>query len=150
MSRARIEEVREKWCSVLSRFADCQMTVSEFCELEGISESNFYRWKRRLRGAHRAARTQPASADRLLGGDSAVGGVGRMPAFVPLRVLAPDSEPTQLRLPGGAVVELAASLSRERLIELLAATVAATNHDSDISNLAADVTNASQAESWSC
>jgi hypothetical protein len=149
MSRARYVSARENWRNVLARFADCQMTVAEFCELESISESNFYRWKRRLSADPPPTDVRQEGDDRVFLGGSSCGS----PEFVPVRVPAANSEPiVRLCLPGGAVVELTASLSRERLIDLVAATVAATNsvNESSISHPVSDVTSNSHGERPSC
>lgn len=149
MSPARHVSARENWRNVLARFADCQMTVSEFCELESISESSFYRWKRQLCADSPPTGVWQAGDHRVFVGGSSCDS----PEFVPVRVLAANSEPiVRLCLPGGAVVELAASLSRERLIDLVAATVAATNsvNELSISHPASDVTSNSHGERPSC
>lgn len=73
-----------RWVERLARFAAGDLTVVAFCAAEGVSESNFYLWRRRL--------APPPAA--------------RVPAVVPLRVAPPPTPPTpiELVLPSGAAL----------------------------------------------
>ncbi len=76
-----------RWVERLARFAAGDLTVVAFCAAEGVSESNFYLWRRRL-----APAAPPPAA--------------RVPAVVPLRVAPPPTPPTpiELVLPSGAAL----------------------------------------------
>lgn len=39
----------ELWRQRLQRFAPASMTVAQFCQLEGVSQASFYKWKKTLR-----------------------------------------------------------------------------------------------------
>jgi len=39
----------QKWAERLDRFRSGQHKVAEFCAAEGVSVSNFYLWRRRLK-----------------------------------------------------------------------------------------------------
>jgi transposase len=74
------------WQQRLLRFERSGLSVSTFCDREGVSTPSFYAWRRRLRIA------PPADSDG--------------PRFLPVRVLA--SAPVELVLPHGAVLRLTA------------------------------------------
>ena len=46
-------EREERWRSVVERCPGSGLTVSAFCEREGISAWSFYHWKKRLARKHR-------------------------------------------------------------------------------------------------
>jgi transposase len=74
------------WRERLLRFEHSGLSVSAFCDREGLSTASFYSWRRRLRN------------DTLGSGDG--------PRFLPVRLVA--SPPIELVLPGGAVLRLMA------------------------------------------
>ncbi len=74
------------WQQRLNRFERSGLSVSEFCDREGVSSPSFYAWRRRLRSA------PPTDADG--------------PRFLPIQVLASAS--VELVLPSGAVLRLTA------------------------------------------
>lgn len=41
---------RSQWTQVVKEFSASTLTVSQYCEQNGISESNFYRWRSLLAG----------------------------------------------------------------------------------------------------
>ena len=88
-----------RWVERLERFAAGQHTVASFCAAEGVSESNFYLWRRRL--ARSAA--PPANA----------------PAVVPLRIAPSPATPIELALPSGAVVRFPADAGPELIAAVL-------------------------------
>ncbi|QDU21963.1 IS66 family insertion sequence element accessory protein TnpA [Urbifossiella limnaea] len=75
-----------RWVERLGRFAAGDLTVAGFCAAEGVSESNFYLWRRRL-----GQPPTPAS---------------NRPTVVRLRVTPPHTPPTpiELVLPSGAAL----------------------------------------------
>jgi transposase len=77
--------VHTLWQQRLLRFEHSGLSVSAFCDREGVSTPSFYAWRRRLR-------IDPSAAP-----DG--------PRFLPVRVLAVAS-PVELVLPGGAVLRL--------------------------------------------
>jgi transposase len=74
------------WQQRLQRFERSGLSVSAFCDREGVSTPSFYAWRRRLRSA------PPTDADG--------------PRLLPIQVLA--SAPVELVLPSGAVLRLTA------------------------------------------
>lgn len=108
MPRSSSPARRVLWQKRMDRFRRSQLSVTEFCRREQISMPSFYQWRKKL-AANQPPPVQPDEA-----------------RFVP--VVLSDSlgqKPATLRLPGGASIELPASLGREQLIELLAACMAA-------------------------
>jgi transposase-like protein len=113
MPRPANRPAREIWIARLKRYSQSNFTVAEFCRREGVSVPNFYQWKRKLAGARSGPSVEPTK-------------------FVPLQVtgLGVSATPS-LRLPGGAIIELPSTLGRERLAELIAACIDATNSARD-------------------
>lgn len=76
-----------RWVERLERFAAGNHTVVAFCAAEGVSQSNFYLWRRRL--------AQPGPSP-----------VVRSPTVVPIRIAPPPAPttPVELALPSGTVV----------------------------------------------
>jgi transposase len=96
-SRADVAASRQ-WVERLERFAAGPHTVVAFCAAEGVSQSNFYLWRRRLRPL-------PTSN----------------PKVVPIRV-APSPTPAipiEMALPSGTVVRFPADARPELLVAVL-------------------------------
>jgi len=96
---------REVWSERIARYCDCSLTVKEFCRREGVSQPSFYQWKKELVG------NSPATS----------------PAFLPVAFESVSATPTTVRLPGGATIELPATISQEELQRIIAAVIGATN-----------------------
>ena len=88
-----------RWAERLKRFAAGTCTVAAFCAAEGVSESNFYLWRRRL--------AQPPTSNE--------------PKIVPIRVARPPAPatPIELALPSGTVVRFPADARPELLVAVL-------------------------------
>jgi transposase len=100
-SRARFNPAATKrWAERLARFNSGRRNVAAFCAAEGVSESNFYLWRRRL-----ARHAPPAALDA--------------PAVVPLRITPSPATPIELALPSGAVVRFPADTRPELLVVVL-------------------------------
>jgi transposase-like protein len=94
------------WRERLRRYERSGLTVTRFCEREGVSAPSFYQWRKRLA-------SRPAAAP---GGQSA-------PAFRQL-LLAPSGGVMSVELAGGARIQLPAEnlpLARAVVAELLRA-----------------------------
>jgi transposase len=90
----------ERWAERLARFHAGPHNVAAFCAAEGVSESNFYLWRRRL-----ARPDAPA--------------VAGVPAVVPLRITPSPATPVELALPSGAVVRFPADAGPELIAAVL-------------------------------
>jgi transposase len=100
-SRARFDPAAAKrWAERLARFQAGPHNVAAFCAAEGVSESNFYLWRRRL-----ARPDLPA--------------VASAPAVVPLRITPSPATPIELALPSGAVVRFPADARPELIAAVL-------------------------------
>ncbi len=127
MSRPLDTAKRARWAAYLRRFASSGLGVREFCRRQGLSEPNFYFWRKRLS----ASLANPAQA----------GGMrrGQPPLFVPVRVVPEVSSggrgqcvnlergPVQEApggridlLLGGVTVRLRGDVPGQRLAEVLA------------------------------
>jgi len=109
MSRFPDPRLARDWHERLDRFECSDLTIAEFCEVEGYSTASFYRWRRKLQ--------EPSQLEG--------------PAFIPIdhasaMVQHHTSPRTEIVLPGGAVVMLSnqASLAQQR--DLVTAIVHAT------------------------
>jgi hypothetical protein len=92
---------RQRWHERLERFRQSDLTVSAFCESEGMSTASFYTWRRRLQ-----REPDPAAADK--------------PRLVPVRLVAPAAaSPVELLLPSGVVVRLSPDCDLAWLRQLL-------------------------------
>jgi transposase-like protein len=49
MARHRDASKQQRWLDLMRRQQQSQLTVREFCERHGLSEANFYVWRRVLR-----------------------------------------------------------------------------------------------------
>ena len=49
------------WRSLVSGFEESGLTVSQFCEREGIGAASFYHWRSRLSRSGTRRKSQPAS-----------------------------------------------------------------------------------------
>lgn len=102
-ARSRSDAVAtRRWVERLERFAAGTTTVVAFCAAEGVSQSNFYLWRRRL--------AQPASSPSV-----------RTPTVVPIRVTSPPAPVTliELALPSGAVLRFPADARPELIVAVL-------------------------------
>lgn len=90
-----------RWAERLERFSTGSHTVVAFCAAEGVSESNFYLWRRRL-----AQPPAPAS---------------NQPKVVPIRVAPPPAPatPIELTLPSGTVLRFPAEARPELIVAIL-------------------------------
>jgi len=98
-----------QWRQRLNRFERSELTIAEFCRLEGFSTASFYLWRRKLR-------------DREL---------SHGPAFVPVpldtnQLPCNDRQGLQIDLPGGAVINVPSGTTNSATRELIAAVVQAT------------------------
>ena len=101
-ARSRTDAVATRsWAERLERFAAGNHTVVGFCAAEGVSESNFYLWRRRL-----APPPAPAS---------------NQPTIVPIRVTPPPvlATPIELALPSGTVLRFPADARPELIVAIL-------------------------------
>lgn len=106
MPRVPDPQLAQQWRDRLRRFDHSELTVAEFCRLEGYSVASFYHWRRKL---------QSGQLD------------DRSATFVPVEL--PPATPTaprhsgwQIELPGGAVLRLdheAADEQQRRLIKIV-------------------------------
>src|SRR3954465_15803921 len=98
-ARSRSDAVAtRRWAARLERFAAGNHTVVAFCATEGVSESNFYLWRRRL--------AQPSPANE--------------PTIVPIRVPPPPApaSPIELALPSGTVLRFPADTRPELIVAI--------------------------------
>jgi len=79
MIRSAYSSTEQLWRMRLRRFQSSGMSVTRFCEREGVSVPSFYQWRKRLAVA-------PATSD--------------VPTFVPVRLT--PSAVVEIHLPNGA------------------------------------------------
>jgi hypothetical protein len=100
-ARSRADAATRRWVERLERFSAGNTTVVAFCAAEGVSESNFYLWRRRLAQPHTTASSQPN--------------------VVPIRVAPPPAlaTPIELALLSGTVVRFPADARPELIVAVL-------------------------------
>jgi hypothetical protein len=98
----------DEWRGRFARCAMSELTIAEFCLVEGVSVSSFYHWRKKL--ARKSDDRQNANAYQ--------------PVFAPVRLVTSSSVSMPLvsvQLPGGTRLEIPMSNSEifERTIQLL-------------------------------
>jgi len=53
------------WRSLISRFSESGLSVSQFCEREGIGAASFYHWRSRLRSSRTPSRRREPAANPI-------------------------------------------------------------------------------------
>jgi len=110
MTRLPDPQLARDWQARLKRFEQADLTIAEFCRLEGYSTASFYQWRRKLRESPVSSR----------------------PAFVPVdlgdeAIQSVDSQACcRIELPGGAVLTFPAHADFKQQCDLIAAIVQAT------------------------
>ncbi len=108
-------ETVELWRQRLQRFDPASMTVAQFCQLEGVSQASFYKWKKTLRELSQQPLPQPTLPTEET----------QEVSFVPLRLsaaaenrvdvatdhaeqlpVAPPLASTTIELPGGVRIRV--------------------------------------------
>jgi hypothetical protein len=79
---------RRSWSEHLRRFSRSRLTVTEFCEAEGVSVPSFYLWRKKISSRGQQGRAQPKQPARQ--------------SFVPLQIGA--TAQVEIHLPNGARV----------------------------------------------
>ena len=110
MARLPNPQLAEQWRERLDRFDHSELTIAEFCELEGYSTASFYQWRRKLRS----------------------GELQMAPAFVPVDFNPNDLEGraqrgVEIDLPGGAIVKVPIGATTAEQRQLIEAVVQATS-----------------------
>lgn len=115
------------WEDVVRRWKESDRSVRDHCRAEGLRESAFYFWRRKLERPGRPSGTvgqSPAKASRRLS-ESRRG----TPSFLPVRVTAPVSESpgpaeaargVEIVLRQGGMVRVPVGFDRQTLADVLA------------------------------
>lgn len=110
MARMRNPQLARQWRERLDRFDQSDLTIAEFCQLEGFSTASFYQWRRKLRA----------------------GELPDAPAFIPVHLDSSDlayraDRRIEIDLPGGATVKVPSGATVTEQRGLIAAIVQATS-----------------------
>ena len=94
------------WREMLKRQPHSELTVRDFCEMEGVSTASFYNWRRRLAEAERVADA---------------------PAFVPISVARQPQAISCLEivLSADVTIRVPEGTARQTIVDVLAAVEAA-------------------------
>ena len=106
---------RKRW----ERFESSSLTVAEFCRREGVSQPNFYQWRKRLRrerGQAGAVGAQEAGVSARPEMDAS----GGQAAFVELALACPGV--VELELPNGVRVRVPADREAALVVAIRAAS----------------------------
>lgn len=104
MGRSPSPQKRTEWRERLQRYAESELSVTEFCQRERVSPSSFHRWKKKL-DAFPKGRTPPS--------------LGKA-SFVPVQVAT--SNCVEVSFPNGA--RLALPVSDPELVRMSIDTIA--------------------------
>lgn len=109
MTRSSNRSKVEEWTERLSRFAQSNRSVAQFCEAEGVSSPSFYKWRQKLR-SESASKGNPDSST-----NPRQTAVGRSSGFQALEVTycGPQAAPPPaltVRMRGGVQVQVADNL----------------------------------------
>ena len=110
MARLPDPQLARQWRQRLDRFEHSELTIAEFCELEGYSTGSFYLWRRKLRD--RELSHHPAFIPVQLDGSELSRGAGRG---------------VEIDLPGGAIVKVPPDATTAQRRELIADIVQSTS-----------------------
>jgi len=109
VARSPDPQFARDWRARLDRFDQSDLTIAEFCQLEGYSTASFYQWRRKLKDS-------------------------RAPAFLPVDLAddlidPPAQAALRIELPGGAVVNLPVGTDVDQQRDLITAIVQATSQE---------------------
>lgn len=110
MARLSDPRLAMQWQERLQRFERSELTVAQFCELEGYSVAAFYQWRRKLD-------VTPSH---------------ETPSFIPVTLSPSDlvdrcDQRVAIELPGGATVRIPSGATQAEQRQLIAAIVQATS-----------------------
>ena len=104
---------RQQWRERFERFEQSGLTISAFCEAEGVSMNSFYRWRRKLEAEAGASEAKESDSEAS---DAAAAG------FRPL-LLTSIGSGARFRWPGDVVLEIGDDLrALERVLDRLFAS----------------------------
>ena len=112
MSRGSNRAKAQRWSDRFERFEHSGQTIAQFCAVEGVSQSSFYKWKKnltignRLRGG-RSKRSGKSNRSEKLDRESQ-----NKPAFKPVQLTPTPGhlQSTTIRLADGVEIELGDNL----------------------------------------
>lgn len=106
MTRLPDPHLALQWQQRIERFDQSELTIAQFCQLEGYSTASFYQWRRKLRESPhlKDGAFIPVSVDSKLTDQHA----GRM---------------NQIELPGGAVIKFPSDATTDQQRHLITAVV---------------------------
>lgn len=90
MKKAKRETKRSRldassWMLLLEAHSECELSIKDFCAVQGISEASFYQWRKRLQRDTRAASVM----------------------FSPIEIQSKSTESIVVELPGGVFIRFA-------------------------------------------
>jgi len=99
------------WQERIESFDASGLAIDVFCLKEGVSRSNFYRWRERLKdGIPESMLVEKAEREKAEAAEGA--------AFVPISLKA---SPVEIELPNGGVVRLPLGVGQAVLVEVIRA-----------------------------
>jgi hypothetical protein len=116
MASEGLSERGRAWQERIEHQQSIGLSITEYCDLVGVSTASFYQWRKRL------AVGEPSISQGV--GSSNLEGAGddERPVFVPVELrLRDDLSVIRIVLPNQAVVELPVDVDPHRLIEAIRA-----------------------------
>lgn len=103
-----IGDDHEFWRLVIESQAASGLSISKFCENEGINQSSFYQWRKKLE----------QKSDNTVSSDDKVDDISSSePAFIPLGQIHTNSIELRITFPGGIHVNASNSCDIKLLCE---------------------------------
>jgi hypothetical protein len=116
MASEGLSERGRAWQERIEHQQSIGLSITEYCEVVGVSTASFYQWRKRL------AVGEPSICQGVGSPNAEGAGDDEQPVFVPVEVrLRDDLAAIRIVLPNQAVVELPGDLDSQRLIEAIRA-----------------------------
>lgn len=110
-----VSEREQLWRERIEWQQNSEISVAEFCEMEGVSTAAFYQWRKRLN-------QQRLAVGRGFGDKSAN---SETAMFVPVSVRTSDVPVLRIELPQQIVLQVPLSISHSHLTDVVRAAIAA-------------------------
>ena len=107
MGRKQSQSAEVVWRDRFARFHKSNLTVTQFCQQEGVSGPTFYQWRKRLK--------QDRKRRRPVGGPPKT---VKSPPFVPVSI--PSSTFAEVEFPNGVRIRVPASNAEALRVAILA------------------------------
>lgn len=112
MSRGSNPAKAQRWSDRLDRFENSSQTIAQFCVVEGVSQSAFYQWKKKLGSDKRSRGGRPKRSGMASHAEKPSRRSKNEPAFRPVQLMSTPGHQrsTTIRLADDVEIELGNNL----------------------------------------